>query len=125
MSECGVCIGSDGDGEYPEFSEITYPKARKEHRCEECGRAIVAGETYQKVAGKFDGEFYCDKTCCQCAEIRDAFSCGGGWPMPGSLWEEMRDAFPALNSSCFDRLATPEAKQFLRERWMKWKGLVA
>lgn len=126
MSDCGVCIGGDSDdGERPEFQDITNPKARREHRCCECERTIAAGESYQRYVGKFDGEMYCEKTCSQCAEIRSAFCCGGGWPFFGDLWGEMQDAFPGLNSSCFDRLTTPEAKQFLRDRWMKWKGLAA
>src|SRR5277367_3969530 len=102
MSDCGVCIGVDSsDGEYPEFSQITMPKARKQHICEECARPIAIGQRYQKCVCKFDGELFDNKTCLQCAEIRSAFSCDG-WPMFGELWNEMREfAFPNLTSGCF------------------------
>jgi len=124
MGDCGVCIGVDyGDCE-TEFFEQTWPKARKLHQCSECDRPIAPGTTYQRCVGKSDGEFWTFNTCTICAEIRKAFSCEGEL-LGGMLWEEMQDyAFPALNESCFDKLQTVEAKKYLRERWMKWKGLI-
>ena len=126
MSDCGFCVGSDGmDGEYPEFSEIRNVIAKKFHRCCECNREIKPGEKYQYYVSKFDGEFMAEKTCNECAEIRSCFSCGGGWPCFGELWNEMTEGFPALTTGCFDKLDTPEAKSFLQRRWMEWKGLAA
>jgi len=127
MGDCGVCIGisyGDCDGT-PEVSNLRWPKARKEYRCCECERAIPKGEIYERASGKFDGEFYDQKTCEQCAEIRQSFSCEAPPPF-GELWEEITDyLFPALTTTCFDKLITPQAKELLRVRWMKWKGLTA
>ena len=58
MSECGVCIGGyDCDG-YPDFSELEWPKARKDHRCVDCCQTIPKGTVYQRWSGKFDGEMF-------------------------------------------------------------------
>ena len=123
MSDCGVCIGGgDYDGT-PEFSHISTPKARKDHKCLECRRAIRRGSQYERTSGKFDGNIYSDAVCLECAEIRDAFYCGEGAYIVGDLWEQMGECFPALTTGCFDRLTTPAAKAFLRDRWLKWKGL--
>jgi hypothetical protein len=129
MSDCGVCIGGyDCDG-YAEFQETRWPKARKEHVCGECERKIIKGETYHRWSGKYDGEFFDDITCAQCAEIRAAFTCAEydqTGPPQGELWNDIREAmFPRMTTACFDKLQTLEAKTFLRERWMKWKGLHA
>lgn len=41
-------------------------KARKPHRCSECGRTIERGETYTVKAGLTDGWWFGNKTCGQC-----------------------------------------------------------
>jgi hypothetical protein len=127
MSDCGVCLGGyDTDG-CAEFHEVRWPKARKEHQCVDCNRKIRPGEVYQRFAGKYDGEFYYETTCRICVEIRNAFTCAEYdqvGPPPGELWSDMQEVmFPRLTTACFDKLKTPEAKAFLRVRWMKWKGL--
>ena len=124
MGNCGVCIGgADYDG-LMEMATCEEPKARKPHRCCECGRAIAIGERYQRWSGKFDGEFMAVKTCLICAEIRTAFTCEGG-ETSENLWSEMADyVFPALTTAneCFKKLS-PAAKAFLLDKWRKWKGI--
>lgn len=122
MSECGVCIGSEPDGMCDFYNKETR-KARKEHTCCECHRIIHRGEVYVASAGKYDGDFFSDKTCAICDEIKMTFIDPQMNAMePGELWEEMRYyAFPELTTACFDRLRTPEAKEFLRQLWIEWK----
>lgn len=127
MSDCGVCIGGyDADG-MPEFHEVRWPKARKDHRCEDCNEVIPKGIVYQRYSGKFDGEFYDIITCSICSEIRSAFTCSEydqTGPPPGELWADIAEMmFPRLTTACFEKLETPQAKEFLRTRWMRWKGL--
>lgn len=123
MAECGFCIGSEGDGEYSEFHHEDRPKARKVHKCCECSREIMPGEHYQRIAGKFDGYMYGEKTCAECAEIRSALSCEVS-PAYGSMWSEITDyIFPHINTACYDKLSTAPAKKYLQEKWMQWKGL--
>ena len=45
------------------------PRARKDHRCYECGRVIPKGETYHKQTGIFDGDPYTWKAHKQCAKL--------------------------------------------------------
>lgn len=122
MSNCDVCIGTyDYDG--PEFWKRSAPKARKPHRCCECNREIQRGETYQLDTGRWDGDFNTYRTCAQCAEIRDVFTCGGGW-LYRSLWEDMEMAFDDLRMAgeCWDELSAA-AKAHLLVRWRAWRGL--
>ncbi len=124
MPDCGVCIGSEPDGMCDFFNKETR-KARKEHTCCECLQIIHKREKYLASCGKYDSNFFSDKTCAICDEIKMAFLDPQMNAMePGSLWEEMRDyAFPELTTACFDRLSTPEAKAYLRDRWIEWKGI--
>ena len=127
MSDCGVCIGGyDTDGP-AEFYETKRPRAKKEHKCEDCGEVIKIGETYRRDSGKFDGDFFDIITCNLCDEIRQAFTCADydqAGPPPGELWSDIQEMmFPHLTTACFDKLHTPEAKAYLQRRWMVWKGL--
>lgn len=54
-----------------EFYSRQEPNARKPHKCEECGHAIQVGETYEKVAGKWGGDFLVFKTCSRCTALRE------------------------------------------------------
>lgn len=64
----------------PEFFESYYPKARKTHRCCECGGPIHPGEKYGVHSGKWDGEFDSFKQHLDCEEacvfIRNNFTDG-------------------------------------------------
>src|ERR1700679_2736602 len=117
MSDCGVCLYSDcelsGSGD---FCDISYRKARKPHKCCECGKVINPGEKYEHYWGKFDGDTAAIDTCIICAEIADAFYCDGRI-FNGELWCRMHDVMGELTTSCFDKLQTPAAKEELRRRW--------
>ena len=58
------------DGDVPSVYVKTGPVARKEHRCEECGGIIPAGERYERVFAVCDGIPYAMKTCARCQEVR-------------------------------------------------------
>lgn len=125
VGDCGVCIGGgDYDG-YSEFESIAEPKARKQHICRECRRLILAGQRYRRFSGKFEGSMFCEKTCLDCVEILAAFNCDGG-ALEDGLWNDIEQyVFPKMTTGCLDRLSTPETKKYLRDRWLKWKGLDA
>lgn len=58
------------DYDPPQFYSVTKPKARKQHRCEECGVAILPGELYERVSGKWDGYVDTFSTCERCHDLR-------------------------------------------------------
>jgi len=120
MGDCGVCIGGDGDGEYCSFSNVVFPKARKPHKCYECGREIAKGSEYEKYTGVFDGSFFEHKTCMDCRNIRLGLSCNNSIEF-GRLWEEIYYIFPEVTTGCLQRIKTPSAKAYFIERWNEWK----
>jgi hypothetical protein len=117
---CGVCLGGEPDC-MAEFFEVDVVKARKVHKCCECGLEIAIGSKYVRESGKWEGEFASFKTCCLCAEIRQAFTCYGAICY-GELWNDVREyLFPKMTTGCLEKLTTAAAKQFLIDRWNKWK----
>lgn len=67
------------------------PKARKRHRCCECGGFIEAGEKYHVFAGIWDDPATF-KTCADCEALRQAVSEGRPWdetPVFGGLFEDI------------------------------------
>lgn len=80
-----ICVCEDwyqDDG--PEFVQVKIVKARKSHVCCECVEKIEIKKQYEKVSGKWDGEFSTFKTCLPCSNIRkDYFKCG--W-IYGEMW---------------------------------------
>ncbi len=58
----------DFDG--PEFCSVSIVKAKKSHRCIECGTEIKPADKYEKTVGKWDGDFDTYKTCCHCLAVK-------------------------------------------------------
>lgn len=55
-----------------EFYEMRWYKARKPHKCNECGRQIEPGEEYNYYVGKQEVTgFWMFKQCDDCFDIRD------------------------------------------------------
>lgn len=58
------------DYEPADFYSATMRKARKEHRCEECGSVIKPGQQYEHAAMGYEGTACAYKTCQHCLEVR-------------------------------------------------------
>ena len=52
------------------FYRSAIRKARKQCQCYECSRPIKPGETYEYVAGMWNGRFDTFRTCSHCLDIR-------------------------------------------------------
>ena len=63
-------MGDWSDFDMPEFFCETTPRARKTHRCCECYGDISPGERYQKIVGKWCGDFATFKVCEPCQRLR-------------------------------------------------------
>ena len=73
MIEC-CCIDVDDP---VQLARHDIRKARKEHKCEECGEPIAKGQRYEYSSTLFDAMWSHQKTCLPCVGIRrDFFSCG-------------------------------------------------
>lgn len=66
MSDACYC-----DYESPLVYDAQMVTARREHRCGECGRKIVPGERYERVAGLSVDGWYHAKTCAHCIDLRE------------------------------------------------------
>lgn len=86
MSEC-PCFYSGAGECMPSAYRDTWRKARKAHRCCECGETIEPGARYLDTTGVWEGGPNRYRTCEGCAEIREAFNCDG-WIF-GELWDAM------------------------------------
>ncbi len=64
-------------------------KARKEHRCCECGGIIRAGESYTYHHGILDGSGCSFKVCQDCQYLRDWFEKQTVYPEDGVAFEEL------------------------------------
>jgi len=114
MNDCACVYVGDYDG--PEFVSEKIVKARKIHKCGECGREISPGEKYEKVVGKWEGDLSSHKTCVDCLSIRDNFFCNG-WAY-GGIWEHLQEHLlemqGSVSSDCLIGL-TPKARESVCE----------
>jgi hypothetical protein len=55
------------------------PRARKEHKCDECSRPIAKGETYRQTKALYEGSWLALKQCAHCVVLADwlVAECGG------------------------------------------------
>jgi hypothetical protein len=84
--EASFC-SCDFDEPRPDPLSETYPTARKEHWCCECGDKIRKGEKYQLVKGKWGDGWGTYHTCMTCSRIRNDYC-----SYFGELWGTIRDA---------------------------------
>lgn len=123
MSEgfCEVDFDSMSDDADPcSFVDRTSVKARKSHVCTECGGTIAPGETYQRIASVFEGEFRADKICEPCQEAAGEFHF---YIIGGLLWQSFEEQWDegAHIQACIQRLETARAKEHMRQQWLKWQ----
>lgn len=81
--------------ELPRCYTVKYPKARKQHRCCECGGIIEKGEVYELYSGIWD-EPQTFKTCSECkSEKQRVFDSIDPYveeyPCLGALYEDLSD----------------------------------
>jgi hypothetical protein len=105
---CSISIGCyDPD---PEFYKEKVVKARKTHRCCECRRDIIKGETYKTISGKWDGMILMYKMCSDCKSLIENFF--GRWTFE-HIWEDMQEMISEqdgdINQTCVSKL-TPTAR---------------
>ena len=65
-----TCDINSGDYETPEFISIRNSIAQKPYKCIECRSVIKAGEKYERVVGKWDGQISVVRTCRICQQIK-------------------------------------------------------
>lgn len=82
-----MCMADGGEG--AEFLVESWPKARKVHTCEECGRLVQPGERYARHFGVQEGEPFHGLMCSHCAVLRDWLSANCGAYLFGCIVEDI------------------------------------
>ena len=84
------------------------PKARKDHRCSECGRSIAKGETYRAETWLWEGDLDSAKVCSHCLQVRRWLSAAcDGWvysELESDLAEHVTGDEKYLRTSALTRL---------------------
>jgi hypothetical protein len=104
------CYCDYGDG--PSVFDEATAKARKTHKCTECGGAILPGEVYLKTWGIWEGDAYTFKRCPDCIELVKWAAAHVPcicW-MYGETHSSIRDAMDAWDSECPGLAAEADAK---------------
>lgn len=71
-------------------------KARKEHKCCECGAIVKPGEHYTYSHGVWDGSGQSFKQCLDCAEVSSAAAAFVDDPEDGPAFTGLREWFSGL-----------------------------
>ena len=113
-----MCMINDADGPV-DFGRVQPRKARQQHRCNECGRAINIGETYVYATSHLDGRFYTDRQCAHCAAAAEMLTkyCGGFVfrDVGEDLTEHFRQAVPW-------RIRAGRNAVGIRRQWRRFRG---
>ncbi len=67
---CDCSVGVD---DCADLYRDEFPKARKPHKCYECGESILPGQKYQKSTILFECRWSEYKTCMPCFRVRDRY----------------------------------------------------
>lgn len=116
----GCNIGTDYCDYAIECYQEREPIARKEYKCCECGGIIPKGQKYERIKGKWEGDFETYKTCLICAEIRNVLSDGNAVQF-GMLWSDVREILPEMGFACIEELSIP-AKERMIEAWRTYNA---
>lgn len=86
-----------------EFGNSTYPKARKEYKCDLCDQIIKKGEKYHRWCGKYDGDMFDDKYHQTCQKIISAYcdAMGDGEYDNDSICDWLHDEY-CLDCRCYE-----------------------
>jgi hypothetical protein len=77
------------DYDRPDFYVQDQRRARREHKCGECGRTIAKGEFYVRSSGKWDGLCNSFKHCEHCAVLAAWLERECGGYMHGGIIEDI------------------------------------
>jgi len=87
-------------------------KAKKTHKCGECGDTIFPGNKYEYSKGKAMGEWWTNKTCLLCVEIRDCFCCSWYY---GQVYDAIGEIYNEITIADMNELSD-DARYKLAER---------
>lgn len=81
--------GDCDDAETLEVLQSKTVKARKPHRCYECGKTINPGDQYHYLTGVCSGDMHQQHTCTFCRRVFEDLTAMGYCVLFGGLWEHV------------------------------------
>ena len=93
----------DCDCEMPEFLNMRIVTAKKSHKCCECFGPIEAGQKYEYISGRWDGDFDVFKTCMRCSELRKEITKKGSCVCFEGLMENIEESGEELPKDYIER----------------------
>lgn len=120
--ECSCVYFDPSSGDLSAFNDVTMPRARKAHKCCECGREIQRGETYESNKGCWDGQIEVYKTCSDCLSVRDEFFCDGWefeciWDYMANHIKDMGDQLPWSGIANLTPAARDKVCELIEQNW--------
>lgn len=122
--ECGCAVDVYVD-EFADTLTDETRKARKHHKCGECGGDINLGDTYEYYKGAHDGTIFTSKTCLDCLSIRNVFFHNGYYfgQIIESFQEFVSENNGKIAEDCITEL-TPGAQEhvcsIIGEEWQEY-----
>jgi len=116
MKECG-CIYVDIDEIVETIKNEFVKSARKQHKCNECGRTIEIGESYEYHFYTFRGKSSFHKICEDCNSLRSVFFCEGFeyGHIGERVIEHIQEMEGNISSDCLIEL-TKGAREFVLDK---------
>lgn len=97
-----------------DFCDTRLVVAAKAHKCEECSRTITPLETYQRAAGKWEGDFWFMVSCAHCAAFREIILDFDDWFWEGCYGGISNWAWDTCSDVIYDRSRLPwEERMYL------------
>lgn len=103
-----------------QFYNQRVSKARKSYKCDECDERIEKSQKYEKISGKCDGEFFVNKTCLLCAEIREKLTEGSAL---GNLYDDIKNELD-YGEIKLDNLSVEAKEKLSPEAFKKFEFMV-
>lgn len=118
-----MCRIDDYDGEGMWLRDLAQRTARKDHRCDDCGRTIAKGERYTYGVWLGEGDLCPVKACAHCVTAGHWLTriCGGHlWP---GVVEELEEHWNEERWS-LGSIALGELVVLARRRWQRQGALI-
>lgn len=109
-----ACSCDYNDWDMPTIYRENMQRARKEHKCSECGESIMPGDTYRYIFGVWDDKPDTFHQCLPCVRVWEHYGSMGCCPYLGGLWETVSEIIEADESRAIRELSD-EARKELEE----------
>jgi hypothetical protein len=108
------CDYDDGDG-FPRVWDVSFPRAARPYRCDECFQPIATGERYKRIGAFYEESGWENFSLCgKCVRVRAAHKAAD--PHCNPPFEELRECI---------REAVKDKPGYLAKFRAAWKAMAA